>query len=112
LRVVLFALPVLMPLRVDTPRRRAGMALYLAGLVLYFLSGAPLMVSPASAWSTSVFGFMAPAYTPVFWFGGIALIGDTLFVRAPFRWLYLLLTCAFLAFHNTHAWLVYTQLHG
>ena len=113
LRVMLFALPVLMPLRVDTPRRRAGMAFYLTGIALYFLAWLPLMVMPESSWSTSLLGFMAPAYTPLLWLAGIALLGDTLFLRVPYRWwFYLLLTALFLAFHNTHVWLVYARLRG
>jgi hypothetical protein len=53
-------------------------------------------------------GFAAPAYTPLLWLLGIALLGDRLFWETFFRWwMYLALCIAFLAAHITHTLLVY-----
>jgi hypothetical protein len=79
----------------------------------YLASWTALMVSPRSQWSTSVFGFMAPAYTPILWLGGIALVGDEFVLsNASLQpWIYVSLAAAFLVFHNLHAGLVYSRVH-
>jgi len=111
LRFVVFAAPALMPLRVDTPSQRQGLGLFVAGTLIYFLSWGALIAWPESAWSTSAFGFMAPAYTPLLWLVGIARMGDTLFFDLRYRWwMYALLSIVFLFFHNAHAWLVFSRL--
>ncbi|MFC1996709.1 hypothetical protein ACFLXI_03755 [Chloroflexota bacterium] len=68
-------LPLLMPLHWDTPQAIAGIVVYLIGLLVYFASWLPLKFSPDSIWSNSLSGFLAPAYTPLFWLIGITLIG-------------------------------------
>ncbi|MCW4039882.1 MAG: hypothetical protein NWE83_03905 [Candidatus Bathyarchaeota archaeon] len=87
-------LPLFMPLRWDTPQSKIGIAVYLVGLVVYFASWAPLMIKPASAWSNSLLGFLAPAYTPLLWLVGIMLISGW--------WPYLVLSLAFVGVHISH----------
>jgi hypothetical protein len=111
LRGVVMFLPLLMPLRISNTRHRLGMALYLAGLLVYLASWAVLIVFPQSAWSTSAIGFAAPAYTPVLWLVGIGLLGDRLLVpRVNIHpWFYCGLSILFLLFHNIHTLLVYSR---
>jgi len=113
LRMVVMILPVFMRLRVTTPGQKLGFGIYLAGLAIYFASWAVLIVAPQCAWSTSAAGFMAPAYTPMLWLGGIGLIGnELLFAGLPFRpWIYWCLCALFLLFHNLHAATVYSSVH-
>lgn len=108
-RTIVLMLPLLMPLGIASARQRAGLALYLAGMAAYFAAWAALIISPASAWSTSIAGQLAPAYTPALWLAGVGLIGERLFVpRLPYRpWVYLAASAAFLAFHVTHAAVVF-----
>lgn len=110
-QVFVFALPVLMRIRLDTPRQRLGLKLYGAGLVAYFASWFALILFPDSAWSTSAIGFVATAYTPVLWLAGIAMMCDVLYVRRiPYRWWhYLAGSLLFLAFHISHAFLIFTR---
>ncbi len=111
-RTATVLLPLLMPLQVGRPGQKAGLALYLAGLVIYFASWAMQIWIPQSAWSTSRWGFMAPSYTPPIWLVGIALVGDSLYVPFPYTpWIYIGLSAAFLAFHNLHTWIVYSRAH-
>ena len=113
LRPAVFFLPVLMRLSAATAIQKAGWFLYLSGLVLYSLAWALQIRYPDSAWSVSRWGFLAPAYTPLLWLSGIALIGDSLFVPVRYSsWTYLGLSLVFLAFHNSHAWRVYSRLRG
>ena len=65
LRVAVMVLPLLMPLRWGTLQSEVGIAFYIMGVLVYFASWIPLMVAPDSAWSNSLAGFLAPAYTPL-----------------------------------------------
>jgi hypothetical protein len=61
-------------------------------------------------WAGSALGFLAPAYTPVLWFTGLALLGRRLFWGGFYRWwMYLVLSLAFLAAHVTHTFIVYAR---
>jgi hypothetical protein len=110
-QVFVFALPVLMRVQLNTPRQRLGLKLYGAGMVAYYASWFALMLFPSSVWSSSAVGFVAPAYTPVLWLTGIAMMCDVLYVRRiPYRWWYYLAgSLVFLAFHVSHAFLVFTR---
>jgi len=111
LRARVMILPAFMRIRVSTPSQRLGLGLYLTGLLVYFASWTALIAAPQSAWSTSAFGFMAPAYTPTVWLAGMGLIGDELlFPRIPFKpWMYWNISASFLLFHNLHAYTVYSR---
>jgi hypothetical protein len=111
LRIIAFFLPLLMPLTIETSRQKIGLGIYLAGVAIYFLSWVLQIYSPESAWSSSLFGFLAPAYTTVIWFIGIGLIGDGLFVKVPYKSIiYIAISTVFVVFHTTHAYIVYTRL--
>lgn len=106
-RVLVFALTLFM--RLD-PTRKIGLTLYGIGAAVYALAWVAQIARPQSAWSTSPWGFLAPGYTPVLWLAGIGLIGNTLFLPIPYSpWIYMALAAAFLAFHNTHAAIVYRR---
>ena len=110
LRIVVMALPFLMPFETITVGQRRGLSLFAVGALLYFLAWVPLMIAPRSQWSTSWLGFAAPAYTPLVWLAGLGLIGRRLYVPSPFKgWMYLALACAFVAFHVTHVSIVYAR---
>ena len=110
-RIIAFFLPLLMPLTIQTRQQRIGLGIYLAGVAIYFLSWIMQIYSPDSAWSSSVFGFLAPAYTTLIWFIGIGLIGDRLFFQVPYkRIIYIAISTVFVVFHTTHTYIVYTRL--
>ena len=112
LRVVVMVLPFLMPLEVATVDQRRGLLLFVVGTIVYFLSWVPLMVVPQSGWSTSWLGFVAPAYTPLVWLVGLGLMGRRFYLPSPFRWwMYVGLACSFVAFHVTHASIVYARTY-
>ncbi len=106
-RTLVFVLPLFM--RLDL-RQTAGLLLYLIGTAVYSLAWVAQIAHPQSAWSTSPWGFLAPAYTPALWLVGIGLIGSKLLVPVPYTpWIYVALAAVFLAFHNTHASIVYRR---
>jgi hypothetical protein len=109
-RIGTFLLPLLMPIQIVTSLQKFGIALYVAGLLLYFSSWAMQMRHPQSAWSRSRLGFMAPAYTPGVWLTGIALIGDSFYLSlGRATCIYLVVAISFLLFHNLHAWIVHSR---
>ena len=110
-RVVVFFFPLFMPLTLSTPLQQAGMFMYVIGTLIYFLSWVLLMHKPQSTWSLSPIGFLAPAYTPLLWLLGIALIGNSLyFTSVPYEWWYYFAgVVLFLTFHLSHAWIVYAR---
>jgi len=89
-----FVWPLLLPLGWQDRRSRAGLALYGLGLLIYFASWLPLIYRPEAAWSTSAAGLLAPAYTPLIWLAGIAVVGGS--------WPYALLSWLFVGTHVYH----------
>ncbi len=93
-RIIVFALPLLFPLQFRESLSRAGLVIYIFGTLIYFVSWLPLLFVPASAWSSSALGLLAPRLTPFLCFLGIALIGHS--------WLYGILAAAFIFLHTWH----------
>lgn len=111
-RALVFMFTLLMPLRIVTHVQKSGLILYVAGTIIYFASWLVLIYLPDSAWSNSILGFMAPAYTPLLWLLGIGLIGDSFYFNWPYRrWYFMLISIVFLSFHNYHTMLVYFRTH-
>lgn len=111
-RLILFVLTALMPLSFKDAGQRNGLRIYTAGLILYFSSWLPPMYLPASVWSNTLFGFMAPAVTPVLWLTGIWLTGKNYYFNLPIsRYVFAVVAVIFLIFHNTHTYMVYVSTH-
>jgi hypothetical protein len=94
LRIVVFIWPLFLPLRWGDPLSRAGLILFVEGLLLYFASWLPLIYRAETAWSRSAAGLLAPACTPLLWLAGIALVGGS--------WPYALLSLLFVGVHLYH----------
>lgn len=106
-RGAVFMLAFLMPLPLDNLHKKTGFRVYIAGLALYFLSWIMLIEYPNTQWSQSLWGFMAPAYTPLIWLMGIALTGETFYFKIPYKWYYYMLAAViFVGFHCWHVWVV------
>jgi hypothetical protein len=111
-RIIVFVFTLLMPLHILAKKQKQGLFLYIGGVILYFASWIALIYFPDSAWSKSVFGFMAPAYTPLVWLIAIGLIGDSFYFNLPYRrWVFILLSIIFLSFHNYHTLIIYLRKH-
>jgi hypothetical protein len=111
-RILIFAFTLFMPLMVGTNVQKQGLIIYIGGILLYFTSWLMLIYAPDSDWSKSIYGFMAPAYTPLFWLLGIGLIGDNSYFHFPYkRIFFILFSILFLIFHNWHTFIVYSRLH-
>lgn len=111
-RTLIFILTLLMPLNISTLKQKRGFILYLGGTILYFVSWLILICFPDSRWSSNIFGFMAPAYTPLLWLTGIGFIGNSFYFNLPYRrWFYILTVIIFLIFHNFHTMTIYFRIY-
>ena len=105
-------LPVFMPLHVTTARQRRGLAVYVAGMLAYISAWAMMVYFPQSAWSMSLIGSTATAWTPLLWLVGIGLAGDSFYFSFPYKPRYYILpSVIFIAFHFSHALLVYLRAY-
>jgi hypothetical protein len=104
LRAIVFGLPFAMPLQCTTTRERRAVLVFMLGTGTYFASWMPLMYRPHSAWSMSVLGALAPAYTPMLFLPALAVLGRQLYWGRWYRWwMYLLVSVTFVAVHTGHA---------
>jgi len=111
-RISVFLLALFMPISFSTIIQKEGLVIYLSGMILYLASWLLLIYSPNSKWSNSMFGFLAPAYTPLFWLIGIGLIGNSFYFNIPYRhWYFISISVIFLLFHNAHALTIYFRKH-
>jgi len=93
-RLLVFALPLLLPIQLNDAWNKAGLAVYCLGTLIYFGSWLPLLLAPDSAWSQSAAGLLAPRLTPFISFVGIALVCNA--------WPYGVISAVFIFFHTWH----------
>ncbi|TSA79060.1 hypothetical protein FNU79_18385 [Deinococcus detaillensis] len=110
LRILTFAIPLSFLISLSNRRQQWGLALYLLGVGLYFLSYGTQNFFPKSIWSISFIGFMGSAFLNVFWMIGLGMMGDKFVVDLGrvYRPAYFLVPAIlFLALHSVHAALYY-----
>ncbi len=111
-RVLVFAMPAFFTIGITTKTQQRGLALYLAGVMLYFLSYGTQNFFPDSAWSNSVIGFTASAFTNVFWMIGLGMLGEKFYFPARLHYrpiLYITPVVFFIALHVIHAVIYHQQ---
>ena len=93
-RIIIFAAPLILPLRHKDNVSKTGLAIYIIGTLIYFATWIPLIWIPDSLWSQSAAGLLAPRLTPLLPFLGIALIGRS----TPYG----VFSILFIALHTWH----------
>ena len=110
-RTVVFSLPAILYFGKREKGQPLGWYLYFGGLAIYLGSYLAQIVYPNSAWSQSIIGFTAPAWSTIVFFTGIGLVCVRSWLPIPWhRAIYLLSALIFLLFHTGHAGLVYFNL--
>ncbi len=110
-RAIIFLLPLVFKINISTPAGKAGLIIFLSGTLLYFLSWLLLIFFPGFVLSSSILGFTAPAYTPLIWLIGLALMVDSYYFKFPYsKWHYILPSIIFTFFHIYHTVIVYKRL--
>jgi NADH:ubiquinone oxidoreductase subunit 6 (subunit J) len=111
-RILVFAMPAFFSIGISTKTQKRGLALYLAGVTLYYLSYGTQNFFPDSAWSNSTIGFAASAYTNVFWMIGLGLLGEKFYFTERLRYrpiFYIIPAVVFVIFHTIHAVIYHQQ---
>ena len=111
-RIVVFAMPAFFSVGFSTKTQKRGLILYLTGVAFYCLSYGTQNYFPDSAWSTSMIGFTASAYTNLFWMTGLGLLGNNFYFPIRLRYrptYYIVLATIFTILHVTHA-IIYFRL--
>jgi hypothetical protein len=83
LRILVVALPFFAPLELISFAQKIGVVTFSFGLIIYLISWLPLIIAPNSRWSRSAVGFLAPAYTPIIWLIGLAMLMQRLHWYRP-----------------------------
>lgn len=110
-RIIVFVMPAFMPLRIKTPGQKAGLVLYVLGLIIYLFAWREFILFPHGTWATSLIGFTSLAYTPFIIFMAIALIGRRMYVKFPYhRLVFALSALAYTVLHTWHTVLVYMTI--
>lgn len=108
-RICIFGLPFLF--KYNLKDSKTGILLYSIGLTIYFLSWFALIIFPNSLWSTSIIGFTAPAFTPIIWLLGCAILfKEIYFVNIKYTpIIFITVSVFFTIFHVTHTVIVYAK---
>ncbi|AFY92367.1 hypothetical protein [Chamaesiphon minutus] len=110
-RTFVFAMPAFFSIGISTTTQKRGLALYLAGVILYYLSYGTQNFFPSSDWSTSTLGFAASAYTNVFWTIGLGLLGEKFYFtkRLHYRPIFYIVPAVIFAISHTIHAVIYHQ---
>jgi len=110
LRIIVFLIPLFIKVNQNELLNDVGFSIYMAGLLLYFMSWIMLISFRNSKWSLSLWGFTAPAYLPIIWFVGLAICGDSYYCNITYSSWHLIIPAIFFSiFHITHTVTVYRE---
>jgi hypothetical protein len=114
-RILVFSTPALFSVGLSTKIQKIGLGLYLAGLASYCLSYGTQNYLPDSAWSTSMIGFTASAYTNLIWMIGLGLMGDEFYFSKFLKYrpvFFIAPALVFVILHTAHAILYFRSVHS
>ncbi|MBP9043301.1 MAG: hypothetical protein KBG49_07415 [Spirochaetes bacterium] len=112
MRICICGLPIIIQLNFSGTLAKAGIIVYVIGMLLYFLSWVLLIVFPQSIFSKSIIGFTASTYTPLIWLIGFTLLSDSFYFKIPYsRWYFFALSVLFIGFHFSHAVIVWNRVY-
>ena len=110
-RILTFGFTIFLMLGLSDRTQKAGLILYVGGVILYFASWAAQMFLPDTIWSRSLLGYTAPAYTSIIWLLGIGFLGKELVIgKIPYnRIVFITISIVFVVFHTAHAVIAYSN---
>jgi len=110
LMIIVLALPVFMPLKIKKKSQKAGLVVYLTGLVVYLFAWRPLVLYPDGDWSNTTAGFIVPAISLLFILTGIGLIGNRLFLKIRYnKFIYIIISWIYIMLHISHLFICYSS---
>ena len=73
-----FIFPLFLPISITSQNQESGILIYLVGLIIYFMSWLPLILFSDFDFSNKKIFIFAPHITPIIFFIGISLIGNSI----------------------------------
>lgn len=111
-RTIIFILPLSFMIQLKTKKQKTGLFVFCIGSFLYIASWLALMFIPDSNWAKSIYGFSAPAYTPLLWLTGLSLMVEKYYFRFKYSvWHYIIPALLFTGLHIIHTVLVYYRTY-
>ena len=94
LRIGVFGFPLLLTMYLENRKHKGGFGFYIVGVVLYFTAWLLVIFQPDTAVAGHPLVILAPYYTPLLFFTGIGLMGNSI----P----YILVAILFTIVHTYH----------
>lgn len=112
-RFFVFLIPIFFSIGLTIATQKTGLFLYLFGVIIYCASYGTQNFFPNSAWSTSMLGFTASAYTNALWMIGLGMLGEKFYfaTRLSYRPIfYIAPALIFVALHTAHTALFHQRM--
>jgi len=107
-RIITIAFSVIMAIKLDNKIGKAGLIVYIIGVLIYFCSYFIVIKLPAISFHNNLIVLLAPYWTSVLWLIGIGLLGNKLFINIPYHYTaYIILSIVFAIIHSIHGYICY-----
>jgi hypothetical protein len=106
-RIILMALSAIMIIDIKDRVGKAGVIIYITGLIIYFVSYFVLINYSDTVIGKNMILQLSGYWTAMIWLIGIGLIGKKLFIKMPYHYvLYIVLSVLFGIIHTYHGYLL------
>jgi len=107
-RIITMAFSVIMAVRLDNKIGKAGLVVYIIGILVYFCSYFIVIKTPTISFHSNFIVLLAPYWTSVLWLIGIGLLGNKLFINIPYHYTaYIIMSIIFAIIHSIHGYICY-----
>jgi hypothetical protein len=107
-RIITIAFSVIMAIKLDNKIGRAGLIVYIIGVLIYFFSYFIVIKVPTILFHNNFIVLLAPYLTSVIWLIGIGLLGNKLFINMPYHYTaYIIISIVFTIIHSIHGYICY-----
>jgi len=108
-RIITIAFSVIMAIKSDNNIGKAGLVVYIIGVLIYFCSYFIVIKIPAISFHNNIIVLLAPYWTSVLWLIGIGLLGNKLFINIPYHYTaYIVISIVFTIIHSIHGYICYS----
>ena len=107
-RIMTIVFSVIMAIKLDNKIGKAGLIIYIIGVLIYFCSYLIVIKIPAISFHNNFIVLLAPYWTSVLWLIGIGLLGNKLFINIPYHYAaYIVISIVFAVIHSIHGYICY-----
>jgi len=107
-RIITIASSVIMAIKLDNKIGKAGLIVYIIGILIYFCSYFIVIKIPSISFHNNFIVLLSPYWTSVIWLIGIGLLGNKLFINIPYHYTaYIIISIVFAIIHSIHGYICY-----